>query len=276
MTDDLGRLSLNQATIPAWDLPEAIDGCGRAGIAWIGLWRERVAETGLARAVRIVRDSSIGVSSICRGGWFLDGDGRRRRDDNRRAIEEAAALGARCLVLVSGPAPDRNLDRARHATAQAVAELEQDAAAAGVRLAVEPLHPMFCGDRSLIVSLSQALAIARDAGERVGVVIDAYHVWWDPELRTAIRRTRGRILGFHVSDWLVPTPDLLYGRGMMGDGVIDLAGIRREVDGAGYSGPIEVEIFNRALFSADPEEALRLIVRRYLEHVMDLAPDHSG
>lgn len=264
---DLSRLSLNQASIPAWNVAQALEGCAREGIGWIGLWRERVAEVGLQRTVRLVRDAGIEVSSLCRGGWFLEGDRRLRQDDNRRAVEEAAALGARCLVLVCGPAPDRDLEGARRSTGEAIAELERDAAAAGVRLAVEPLHPMFCADRSLVVTLDQALAMAEGAGERAGVVIDAYHVWWDPALGDAIRRCSGRTLGFHVSDWVVPLPDVLHGRGMMGDGVIDLSGIRRQVDAAGYAGPIEVEIFNRALYEQPPSDALQLIARRYLAHV---------
>lgn len=268
MTGDLSRLSLNQATLPAWDLSQAVDGCARAGIGWIGLWRDRVAEAGLARSAALVHDAGIRVSSLCRGGWFLEGEPDRRREDNLRAIEEAHRLGAGCLVLVCGPAADRDLPGARRAVEEAVAELEPHAGAAGVRLAVEPLHPMFCGDRSLVVTLDQALSLARDSGERVGVVIDAYHVWWDPDLQASIQRATGRILGFHVSDWLVPPPDFLNGRGLMGDGVIDLVGIRRQVDATGYRGPIEVEIFNGELFARDPDQALREISRRYLDHVL--------
>lgn len=269
MTEDLSRLSLNQATLPAWDVAQAVEGCAREGIGWIGLWRDRVSEAGLGRAAALVRDAGIGVSSLCRGGWFLQGPPDRRRDDNLRAVEEAHQLGAGCLVLVCGPAPDRDLARARRAVDEAVADLEPHARAAGVRLAVEPLHPMFCGDRSLIVTLEQARALACRAGESVGVVVDAYHVWWDPDLEGSIRRAASRILGFHVSDWVVPPPDFLNGRGLMGDGVIDLRGIRRQVDATGYGGPIEVEIFNRDLFARDPKKALREIVRRYLDHVLE-------
>lgn len=269
MTADLSRLSLNQATLPAWDVAHAVEGCARAGIGWIGLWRDRVAEVGLARAAQLVRDAGVGVSSLCRGGWFLQGAPDRRREDNLRAVEEAHRLGAGCLVLVCGPAPDRDLTGARRMVQEAVAELEPHARAAGVRLAVEPLHPMFCADRSLLVTLEQARSMACRAGESVGVVVDAYHVWWDPDLEASIRRAASRILGFHVSDWLAPPPDFLNGRGLMGDGVIDLRAIRRQVDAGGYRGPIEVEIFNRELFARDPEEALREIARRYLDHVLE-------
>ena len=270
----LGRLSLNQATIPAWTLPEAAAACARAGLGWIAPWRDRVAEVGLGASIRAIRDAGLGVSSLCRGGWFgaADGAGRRdRMDDNRRAVEEAAELGAACLILVCGPAPDRSLRAARDYVAEAVARLAEHAASHGVALAVEPLHPMYCADRSVIVTLAQALAVATPAGpgERVGVVVDAYHVWWDPELYERVSACKGRILGFHVSDWLVPTPDMLNGRGLPGEGVIELRRLRQAVDGAGYAGPIEVEIFNEELWALPAAEALSLVAARYLAHVAD-------
>jgi sugar phosphate isomerase/epimerase len=270
----LSRLSLNQATIPAWTVVEAADGCARAGLRWIGLWRDRVAEVGIDRAARAVRDAGLGVSSVCRGGWFgaPDAAGRRARmDDNRRAVDEAATLGAACLVLVCGPAPDRDLERGRRVVAEAIAELLPYAAAHGVCLAIEPLHPMYCGDRSVVVTLAQALEMAAAAGQGAGVAIDSYHVWWDPGLWSGIDAAGGRILGFHVNDWLVPTPDMLNGRGLMGDGVIELRRLRRAVDAAGYEGPIEVEIFNERLWSLPPDEALSRIVERYLAHVVEPA-----
>jgi len=147
----------------------------------------------------------------------------------------------------------------------------EHAASHGVGLAVEPLHPMYCADRSVIVTLDQAQTVARSAGPpgRVGVVVDAYHVWWDPDLYQNLALCAGRILGFHVSDWLVPTPDILNGRGLMGDGIIELRRLRRAVDATGYGGPIEVEIFNRALWALPAEEALNLVAARYLTHVAD-------
>jgi sugar phosphate isomerase/epimerase len=210
------------------------------------------------------------VSSVCRGGWFCAPGERERAarlDDNRRAVEEAAALGARSLILVSGPAAGRDLDEGRRQVADAVCRLAPFAVSHGVRLAIEPLHPMYCADRSVVVTLAQALAMASAAGEGVGVAIDVYHVWWDPAVWTCIDAARGRIEGFHVDDWLVPTPDMLNGRGLMGDGVIELRRFRAAVDAAGYGGPIEVEIFNPAVWSLPPAEALERIVARYLAHV---------
>ena len=274
MTASLTRLSLNQATIPSWTLPEAAEACARAGLGWIAPWRDRVAQVGLPASIRAIRDAGLGVSSLCRGGWFGagdDGSRHQRMDDNRRALEEAAELRAACLVLVCGPAAGRSLDAGRAYVAEAVARLAEDAALHGVVLAVEPLHPMYCADRSVIVTLEGALAVATAAGlpERVGVVVDAYHVWWDPNLYRQVAASSGRIVGFHVSDWLVRTPDMLNGRGLMGDGVIELRRLRRAVDDAGYGGPIEVEIFNKALWALPAEEALNLVAARYVTHVAD-------
>ncbi len=222
--DELRRLSLNQATIPSWSLPEAADGCAKAGLGWIGVWRDRLAEVGIAAATRSIRDAGIGVSSLLRGGFFDASEStarRRHMDGNRRAVEEAAALQAKTLVLVCGPAAGRDLEGARAYIAEAIAELRDFAAPCGVALGIEPMHPVYCADRSAVVTLRQALALAAPHPQaEVGVVIDAYHVWWDPDLRAEVAAARGRIQGYHVCDWLVPPPDHLNGRGMMGDGVI--------------------------------------------------------
>jgi sugar phosphate isomerase/epimerase len=266
---DLSRLSLNQATTQHWNVQQAVDGCARAGIPWIGLWRHKIAETGVAASAQIVRDAGLRVSSLCRGGFFPAATAAERQariDDNRRAIDEAAELGTDVLVLVCGPAPDRNIQAAREMVRDGIAELVPYAREHGVKLAIEPLHPMFAADRSVIVTLRQALDIAEQF-EQVGVAIDVYHVWWDPEVYAQIARATGRILGFHVNDWLVPTPDLLLGRGMMGDGVIELRRLRAAVEEAGYSGPIEVEIFNQAIWDAPGDDVLAQMYERYLAHV---------
>ncbi|MBV9786717.1 MAG: sugar phosphate isomerase/epimerase [Chloroflexi bacterium] len=267
---DLSRLSLNQATTQNWSLKQAVDGCARAGIPWFGPWRHKVAETGLSAGAQIIRDAGLKVSSLCRGGFFpaaTVAERQARIEDNRRAIDEAAELGTDVLVLVCGPAPDRNIQAAREMVRDGIAELLPYAREHGVKLAIEPLHPMFAADRSVIVTLGQALDIAEQFDAQVGVAIDVYHVWWDPEVYPQIERAAGRILGFHVNDWLVPTPDILLGRGMMGDGVIELRRLRAAVEQAGYSGPIEVEIFNQAIWDADGDAVLTQMCERYLEHV---------
>lgn len=267
----LDRLSLNQATIPSWSVAEAAEGCARAGVGWLGLWRNRVAEAGLGPSVRALRDAGVRASSLCRGGWFLvaeQGGPADRRADNLRAVEEAAELGAEALVLVCGPAPDRDLGSARGRMEQAIADLADQAARSGVRLAVEPMHPMYCGDRSVVVTLAQARAMAEAAGPQVGVAVDTYHVWWDPQVEAEIEATGSRILGFHLADWLVPTPHMLNGRGLMGDGVIDFPRLARAVERAGYEGPVEVEIFNPDFWALPGPDALRLVCERYLTQVL--------
>ena len=269
--DNLDRLSLNQATTKYWTLQQAAEGCARAGIPWIGVWRDRLAEVGAAQAARIVRDAGLRVSGLCRGGMFPAATAEERRariDDNRRAIEEAATIGADTLVLVCGPAPDRDIAAAREMVYEGIAAVVPHAREHGVRLAIEPLHPMFAADRSVIATLREANNLVERLGSpQVGLIADAYHLWYDADLYPQIERAAGHIFGFHVSDWIVPLPDVLMGRGMIGDGVIELRRIRAAVDATGYAGPIEVEIFNQAIWDAPGDETLALICRRFLEHV---------
>ncbi len=268
---DLSRLSLNQATTQGWGVREAVEGCARAGIPWIGLWRDKIAAAGVAESARLARDAGLKVSSLCRGGYFpaaTKAEREARIEDNRRAIDEAAELGTDVLVLVCGPAPDRDIDGARRMVEEGIAAIIPYAAERGVRLGIEPLHPIFAGDRSVIVTLGQANAIAeRLASPQVGVVIDVYHVWWDPQVYQEIARAAPYTLGFHVNDWLAPPPHPLLGRGMMGDGTIELRRLRAAVDAAGYRGPIEVEIFNQAIWDAPGDETLALMKERYREYV---------
>lgn len=258
-------------TTERWSVPEAVAGCVRAGIPAIGLWRHKVAEFGLKESARLIREAGLSVSSLCRGGMFpaaTAAERQARLDDNRRAIDEAAALGTDVLVLVCGPAPDRDIARAREMVVEAIESLLPHAEACGVKLGIEPLHPMFAADRSVVVTLAQANAMAeRFPAERVGVVIDVYHVWWDPDLYAQIKRAQGRIFGFHVNDWIVPLADTLKGRGMMGDGVIEIRAIRQAVEAAGYTGPIEVEIFNQAIWDTPGDAVLALMCQRFAEHV---------
>ncbi|WP_248924520.1 sugar phosphate isomerase/epimerase family protein [Paenibacillus hamazuiensis] len=267
----LSRLSLNQITTERWSLKEAAEGCARAGIGWIAPWRHKVQEAGLAESKRYIRDNGLRVSSLCRGGMFpaaTAGEREARLDDNRRAVEEAAELGADVLVLVCGPSPTPDIAQAREWVREGIEKLAPFAKQHGVKLAIEPLHPMYAAERSVIVTLAQANSLAeRFSPDEVGVVVDVFHVWWDPELYGEIKRAGSRILGFHVSDWIVPTPDMLLGRGMMGDGVIEIRKIRSAVEAAGYRGPIEVEIFNQAIWDMQGDEALALTKERFLKHV---------
>lgn len=276
-TTDISRLSLNQYTTFSWNVEEAAKGCERAGLSWIGLWRDKVAEFGLEKSARVVRESGLKVSSLCRGGMFPADSERERQDridDNRRAIDEAATLGTDTLVLVCGGLPNKNLDAARQMVYDGIVEMIPYAQERGIKLGIEPLHPMYCADRNVIATLGQANDFALQLNAAfpeyqtpVGVVIDVFHVWWDPQVFAEIERAKGIIFGFHVCDWITPLPDVLKGRGMMGDGWIELGKLREAVDETGYNGPIEVEIFNETIWAMPPDDVLELMKERYLKEV---------
>jgi len=270
----LARLSLNQKTVDRWSFREAVDGCVAAGLPAIGAWREPVAEVGLDSAARWVREAGIRVSSLCRGGFFTgagDLDRRARHDDNRRALDEAATLGAPCLVLVPGglPTGDRDLGAARGRAADEVEALVPHALDVGVRLAIEPMHPIFAADRGVVSTLGQALDIAEPLPlEAVGVVVDTFHVWWEPGVEDQIARAGSRIASYQVCEWITPLPsDALLSRGMMGDGHIDFAHLTACVAAAGYRGDVEVEIFNADVWAADGNAVVATLARRYVELV---------
>ena len=262
-------MSFNQATAERASLPDVIESCARHGVPGISLWRHKLAETGVERAATLLRDAGLWVSSVCRGGMFpaLTASERAARiDDNRRAIDDAATLGAEVLVLVCGAAPDRDIGAARAMVADGIAAIAPYAAERGVRLGIEPLHPAFAAERSCITTMREARLMSEQYdASNVGVVVDVYHVWWDPERAEEIARLGDRIAGYHVNDWLVPVKNVLMNRGMMGDGVIELRRIRGEIERAGYMGPIEVEIFNESIWERPLDELVRLTKERFVE-----------
>lgn len=267
---DLSRcraaLSLNTATLGhRRPIEEVVDLCAERGFGAIAPWRRDLAARRPAEVASRIRDRGLTVSGLCRSTYFTDPSPANRRaaiDDNARALDLAAELGATCYVLVVGglPAGGRDIEDARHQVRDGVAALLERARSVGVPLALEPLHPMTAADRSCLNTLAQALqwceAIDPDRRGGLGVIVDAYHVWWDPELEAGIACAcrDGRVLGFHVSDWLRDTRDLVNDRGMMGDGVIDLPHLRGLLEHAGYAGPVEVEIFSAANWWTRPEE----------------------
>jgi sugar phosphate isomerase/epimerase len=264
-------ISLNLATTrQVWGFKDAVDGCLKAGITAISPWRDQIAAIGLNEAARIVKANNIQVTGVCRGGMFPAETAAGRQaniDDNLRAIDEAAALNADCLVLVVGglPGSSKDIVGARQMVTDGIAAMLPHAKASGVRIAIEPLHPMYAADRACVNTIDQALDICEALGETVGVAIDVYHVWWDPYLARAIARAgrMKRIFAHHICDWLVPTKDMLLDRGMMGDGVIDLKAIRRMIEDAGYHGPQEVEIFSQDNWWKRPgDEVLTVIKER--------------
>jgi len=269
LANDRSLLSINSMTVKPWSLEQLVEGCTRAGISAISPWRDIVQACGLPRAAKLIRDHGMTVTGLCRGGMFPAADEAGRRaalDDNKRAVDEAAAIGARCLVLVVGGLPkgSRDIFGARQQVREGLAALLPHARAANVPLAIEPLHPMYAADRACLNTLAQANDLCDELGEGTGVAIDVYHVWWDPQLHEQIARAAGRILAYHVNDWLVPTTDLLLDRGMMGDGIIDLRAIRTTVEAAGYRGHCEVEILSaKTWWKRDPDEVLRTCIERH-------------
>lgn len=276
MSTGLERFSINQMTVRQLSLPELADACGQLGITNVGLWREPVQSYGLEATAKLVRDAGLTVTTLCRGGFLTAVDPKERAgalDDNRRAVDEAATLGTDVLVLVSGglPAGSRDLHGARERIADALGELGPYAEERGVKLAIEPLHPMYASDRCVVSTLAQALDLAeRFPAHQVGVTVDTYHVWWDDTAPAQIARAGagGRIHTFQLADWTTPLPEgVLTGRGQLGDGAIDMREWKGYVEAAGYAGAIEVELFNDGLWARDGREVLEQTARRFVEHV---------
>jgi len=273
-------LSLNTATVrKQGDLLQIIDACARYGIRAIDPWRDQVAAVGLDLAARAVREAGVELSGYCRGGMFTSDAARRVEvhDDNRRAVDEAKALGAPCIVLVvgglqqysrPGSAASRDIAAARGQVEDAIAEMMEYARGAKMPLAIEPLHPAYAADRACVNTTKQALDICDrlDPGRTgaLGVALDVYHIWWDPDVLPQIRRAgNDRLLAFHVCDWLVPTRDILNDRGMMGDGVIDIKSLRAAVEAEGFAGYSEIEIFSESWWTRPMDEVLQTCIDRH-------------
>ena len=271
----LRRFSLNTATIKKQcSFVSSITACVEHGFSYIAPWRDQLYETSLEKSVKLVKDSGLSVSSLCRGGMFTALDSgltpaaiNRVMDDNYRAVDEAVALAADSLILVVGGLfpESRDLNKSRDFVEDCLGQL-LEYSKGHMPLGIEPLHPMYAADRACVNTMKQANDLCDSLGEGVGIVVDVYHVWWDPDLLNQIKRASGRIVGLHVSDWLVPTEDLLLDRGMMGDGVIDIRSIKRSVDRSGYTGPIEVEIFSKKWWAKNPNELLRTSKDRFIEY----------
>ncbi len=269
-------LSINQWTIKPTSLPDAVAACRANGVEAIGLWRQNVAEFGLAESAALVKKAGLRVSTLCRGGFLTaaDAEGRARAiEDNRAAIREAVELGTSVVVLVVGGllGGEKDIVATRRRVVENIAEVAPYAEEHGIKLAIEPLHPMFCADRAVVSTLDQALDIAEEIGSpNVGAVVDTYHVWWDPNVLPAIERAGrlGRLFSYQVCDWNLPlAAEPLHSRGYMGDGFIDFATLTRAVAATGYSDDIESEIFNEAIWAEPAVDAVRTVRERYDELV---------
>ncbi|OGO56009.1 MAG: hypothetical protein A2V85_04360 [Chloroflexi bacterium RBG_16_72_14] len=268
---DLSDCSLNTITVPSLSLQQIVDQALRRGIPAIAPWRDIVQAAGVEEAGRIVRASGLRVSSLVRGGLFTATDEAGRRtaiEDNLRALEEAHALGTDCLILVCGGLIGKDLVGSRAMVRDGIEAILPHAAAAGIRLGIEPLHPMMVTDRSVIATLGEANDLAeRINSPFVGVIVDVYHVWWDAYLWEEISRAGTRVLGHHVSDWVTPIMGQLSSRGMMGDGCIDLPAIAAAVRSAGYGGSVEIEILSDHWWAQPADHVLDVALERFVECV---------
>ena len=271
--DGTDRLCLHTVTTKPWDIETAIDAYARAGVRGISVWRDAVEGRDLKKLRRRMGDAGLAGVSYVRGGFFAHVDAAERQaaiEENRRIIREAAELGLPLIVLVCGADPQQSLEESRGQISEALTLLAPEAAQEGVRLGIEPLHPMYADTRSAVNTLEQANDIAATVNHpAVQVVIDVYHLWWDPKLYLEIARAGvgNRLAAFHVCDWKVPTNDFLLDRGLMGEGCIRIPEIRHEVEAAGFNGYIEVEIFSTRYWEMDQQEFLDMIVSAYLESV---------
>lgn len=269
--NDLSRLCIHTIATRPWSLEQAISGYTRAGVPAITVWRQALEPYGAQQAGRMLRESGLAVVSLCRGGFFPAHSKLDRQaaiDDNRRTIEEAVAIGAPLIVLVCGAAPGQPLEESRKQIVDGIAAVLPEAEAAGVKLGIEPLHPMYADTRSAINTMKQANDAVDEIGSpRVGVTVDVYHLWWDPDLEREVARAGNSIFSFHVCDWRSPTRDLLNDRGLMGEGCIDIPRIRNWVESAGFHGFVEVEIFSDEYWAQDQRLFLDKIVDAYRTHV---------
>lgn len=269
---DLSRLCIHTITTRPWKIEEAAGHYASAGIKGITIWREALEGKNIAKVGQMLREHDLTIVSLCRGGFFAHKDPAKRRsavDENRRIIDEAAALETSMIVLVCGADPGQSLDESRKQIHDGIAAVIPEASAAGVRLAIEPLHPMYADTRSAINTLAQANDLAESLNSPwVGVAVDVYHLWWDPFLEKEIDRCgkQGNLMAFHICDWSVPTTDILWDRGLMGEGCIPVRQIRKWVEASGFDGYNEVEIFSTSHWKEDQSVFLKKIIKAYQEN----------
>lgn len=268
----ISQLCIHTITTKPWNIEEAAAKFSAAGVKGITVWRDALQGRNIPQTGQLLRDHDLTIVSLCRGGFFTSTNAIKRKkaiDDNRRAIEEAYNLGAPMIVLVCGADHGQPLEESRKQIRDGIAAVIPDAAAAGVKLAIEPLHPMYADSRSAINTLSQANDMAEELQSVfVGVALDVYHLWWDPMLENEIKRCgkNGNLAAFHICDWKVPTTDMLNDRGLMGDGCIPVKKIRSWVEATGFKGFNEVEIFSNTYWKENQDDFLTKIITAYKEH----------
>lgn len=269
---NLSKLCIHTITTRPWSIEEAAAKYSKAGVRGITVWREAIENRDPAASGRMLSDHGLTIVSLCRGGLFPHREPGKRQsaiDENRQIIDEATALGAPLIVLVCGADPDQTLEESRRQIVDGIGSILPHAEACGVRLAIEPLHPMYADDRSAINTLKQANdACEQLQSEWIGVAVDVYHVWWDPDLKREIQRSgrNDRIFAFHICDWKTPTIDLLLDRGLMGEGCIPIRTIREWMEESGFTGYNEVEIFSTIYWEQNQDRFLEQITKAYLEN----------
>lgn len=269
---DLSRLCIHTITTKPWPIETAARAFAAAGVGGITVWRDALAGRNIRNTATLLRELNLDVVSLCRGGFFpAVGKAKRQSaiDDNLKAIDEAHELDAPLLVLVCGADPGQSLEDSRKQIQEGIANCIEHANQAQVKLAIEPLHPMYAGDRSAINTLAQANDMAEALQSNwIGVAVDVYHLWWDNDLENQIKRCgrNGNLLAFHICDWKTPTLDMLNDRGLMGEGCIDIKKIRGWVEDAGFNGFNEVEIFSTIYWQQDQQQFLQKITDAYLKH----------
>ena len=269
---DLSQLCIHTITTKPWSIEEAARNFSAEGVKGITVWRDALTGRDIRKTGELLRSYGLQIVSLCRGGFFPYKDAEKRKaaiDDNRKAIEEASALGAPLIVLVCGADPAQSLEDSRKQIQDGIATIIPDAMASGIKLAIEPLHPMYADTRSAINTLKQANDMASALNSPlVGVAVDVYHLWWDPALEQEIKRCgeNDHLFAFHICDWNSPTIDLLNDRGIMGDGCIPVNKIRSWVEATGFNGFYEVEIFSNKYWSQDQSSYLKKIITAYKEN----------
>ena len=267
---DLSKLCIHTITTKPWSIEQAAKNYAARGVKGITVWRDALENRNIKTTGQLLRDQGLSIVSLCRGGFFPNKDQHKRKtalDDNRRAIEEAFELGTNLIVLVCGADPTQSMADSRAQIHDGIAAIIPDAKAAGVKLAIEPLHPMFADTRSAINTLVQANDLYESLNSSsVGVAVDVYHLWWDPDLEREIKRCgeNNALLAFHICDWKSPTIDMLNDRGLMGEGCIPIRKIRSWVEATGFTGFNEVEIFSSSYWNEDQSVFLEKIVKSYL------------
>ena len=270
--NDLSQLCIHTITTKPWSIEEAAKKFSAEGVKGITVWRDALANRNIKQTGQLLRDHGLNIVSLCRGGFFPAKEKEKRKaaiKDNLKAIEEAAELEAPLIVLVCGADPSQSLKDSRKQIQDGIETILPQAEAAGIKLAIEPLHPMYADTRSAINTLAQANDVAAEINSSfVGVAVDVYHLWWDPFLEQEIKRCgeNDHLFAFHICDWNSPTTDMLNDRGLMGDGCIPVNKIRSWVEATGFNGFYEVEIFSNKYWQEDQSQFLKKIIKAYKEN----------